>query len=248
MKTHIILSAAFSLVGVSLCSAAWAQTQQEPHWSYTNPENWGELKPDYKLCKLGKVQSPIDIRNAAKADLAPLAFDYRSSPIEVLNNGHTVQVTPSNAGGITLTSGNYSLIQFHFHSPSEEKIQGRAYPMVAHLVHRNLSGDLAVVAILFEEGEHNPALAPILAAMPDAVGATKALDNQSIADLLPTKRDYYAYMGSLTTPPCSENVRWHVLTTPVALSRNQLNAFQALYPMNARPVQPLNGRTIQVGG
>jgi carbonic anhydrase len=250
MKKHL-LCASLSLVSLGLCTQVMARNDHASSWTYsaqTGPEHWGELQDDYKLCSTGKAQSPIDIGDAVKADLTPLAFSYRSSSATVLNNGHTIQVSPVDAGGITLSSGDYSLVQLHFHTPSEEKIQGRAYPLVAHFVHRNAAGELAVVAVLFEEGVENPALQSILSNMPKTTGDMVNLPLQNIADLLPATRHYYSYMGSLTTPPCSEGVRWHVLTQPVQLSAAQLQAFQALYPMNARPVQPLNGRTVHVGG
>jgi carbonic anhydrase len=250
LKKHL-LGVALSLIGTGLCTSALARNDHTSTWSYSDhsgPEHWSNLNSDYKLCSTGKAQSPIDISNAVKASLAPLTFTYRASPVTVLNNGHTIQVSPTDAGGITLPSGDFSLVQLHFHTPSEEKIQGRAYPLDAHFVHRNAAGELAVVALLFEEGAFNPALEPILAAMPKEAGGMTKLEMQDIADLLPTTRHYYSYMGSLTTPPCSEGVRWHVLTQPVQLSHAQLQAFQALYPMNARPVQPLNDRTVNVGG
>jgi carbonic anhydrase len=234
-----------------MCIPAVAGDDHTSTWTYSDhsgPEHWGDLKSDYKLCSTGKAQSPIDISSAVKVSLAPLTFNYRASPVTILNNGHTIQVSPKDAGGITLPTGDYSLVQFHFHTPSEENIQGRAYPLDAHFVHSNAAGELAVVAVLFEEGAHNPALEPILAAMPKKVGDQTTLDMQNIADLLPANRHYYSYMGSLTTPPCSEGVRWNILTEPVQLSHAQLEAFKALYPMNARPVQPLNDRTVNVGG
>ncbi|NUU37959.1 carbonic anhydrase [Pseudomonas sp. C2B4] len=250
MKKHL-LCATLSLASVGLCTHVMARNDHTSSWSYsadTGPQHWGELKSDYTLCSTGLTQSPIDIGDAVKADLSPLTFSYRASSATVLNNGHTIQVSPVDAGGITLATGDYSLVQLHFHTPSEEKIQGRTYPLNVHFVHRNAAGELAVVALLFEEGAYNPALEPILAIMPKEAGGMTKLSVQNIADLLPATRHYFSYMGSLTTPPCSEGVRWHVLTQPVQLSKDQLQAFQALYPMNARPVQPLNGRTVQVGG
>lgn len=250
MKKHL-LRATLSLAAIGLSSHAMADNDHAVSWTYSaesGPEHWGELKSDYKLCSTGLAQSPIDISSAVKANLSPLTFNYRSSSATVQNNGHTIQVSPTNAGGITLSSGDYSLVQLHFHTPSEERIQGRTYPLNVHFVHRNAAGELAVVALLFEEGAYNPALEPILAIMPKQAGGLANLSEQNIADLLPATRHYFSYMGSLTTPPCSEGVRWHVLTQPVQLSKEQLQAFQALYPMNARPVQPLNGRTVQVGG
>jgi carbonic anhydrase len=246
-----LLGATISLIVAGLCTTAWAGADDTAAWSYSapnGPQNWGELKSEYSLCSSGKTQSPIDIRDAIKTDIEPLNVAYQPSKATVSNNGHTIQVTPVDAGGITLDSGRYSFVQMHFHTPSEEMIQGRTFPLDAHLVHRNAAGELAVVALLFEEGAHNPALEPILAAMPKHTGGIAHLDRVNVAQLLPANLNAYFYMGSLTTPPCTEGVRWNVLTTPVQLSRAQLEAFQALYPMNARPVQPLNGRSVHVGG
>ena len=149
-------------------------------------------------------------------------------------------------GTVDLASGTYKLVQYHFHVPSEEKIGGKAYAMVAHLVHRDDAGRLAVVAVLFKEGKANPALAKVLAVMPAKEGGKAALESgANAADLLPASHTYYAYVGSLTTPPCSEGVRWQVLKRPVEMSREQLAAIRKLYPMNARPVQALNGRKIE---
>lgn len=246
-----LLGSAITLIIAGVCSSAWASTGKPADWSYTaptGPENWSELSSEYKRCTSGQVQSPIDIRDAIETELAPLAFAYRPGTATVLNNGHSIQVSSSGAGSITVPSGDYAFVQMHFHSPSEEKIMGRTFPLNAHLVHRNTAGELAVVALLFEEGAHNPTLEPILTAMPTQAGGLATLDSLNIADLLPTTRHYYSYTGSLTTPPCSEDVRWHVFSTVVQLSTAQLQAFQALYPMNARPVQPLNGRSVQLGG
>jgi carbonic anhydrase len=149
------------------------------------------------------------------------------------------------AGSATLDGVEYKLLQFHFHTPSEEKIDGKSYPLVAHLVHKNAEGQLAVVAVLFKAGKENAALKPVFDHLPAKEGETRKLDVAvDAADLLPANRAYYAFTGSLTTPPCSEEVRWQVLKTPVELSSSQLAAFRKLYRMNARPVQPLNGRKV----
>jgi carbonic anhydrase len=220
------------------------------HWSYAGAQgasHWGDMQADYATCKLGKAQSPIDIRSAERAvKSAPIGFSYRMSAAEVVNNGHTVQVNLASGGKLKLASGNYKLLQFHFHTPSEEKVNGKSYAMVAHLVHRNDSGKLAVVAVLFNKGRENPALAKVFAVMPPrADGKAEIGGGFNVTDLLPASQGYFAFKGSLTTPPCSEDVLWHVLKQPVELSKGQLATFQKLYPMNARPVQPLNGRPVE---
>jgi carbonic anhydrase len=234
--------------------AAGSALAEEPkhHFQYggaSGPAHWGDLESDFAACKTGKEQSPIDIHGAAKAPLPPIGFHYASGPAQVTNTGHSIQVDLSDGGTADLASGTYKLVQFHFHAPSEEKIDGHPYAMVAHLVHRNDAGQLAVVAVLFKEGKPNPTLAKVFAIMPAQEGAKVALQGGANAtDLLPAVQSYYAYVGSLTTPPCTEGVRWQVLKQPVELSKEQLAAFRKLYPMNARPVQPLNGRKVEQNG
>jgi carbonic anhydrase len=160
-----------------------------------------------------------------------------------------VQVNLEQGGTVHLESGDYKLVQFHFHTPSEEKVNGKRYPLVAHLVHKNDAGELAVVAVLFKEGHPNAALKEVFGELPAAAGEKHALGAPiDVASALPAHHAYYAYTGSLTTPPCSEGVRWQVLKEPVEVSKQQLAAFHKLYTMNARPVQPLNGRVVKVGG
>ncbi|MCW3478139.1 carbonic anhydrase family protein [Neisseriaceae bacterium JH1-16] len=231
-----------------LGAPAWA-AGNGPQWDYQHTGDWGTLRADYQLCKLGQTQSPVDIRGARSAKLAPLRLDYQPGQAELLNNGHAIELKPAAGNRLTLADGGFELLQLHFHTPSEELIEGKRYPLVAHLVHKNAKGELAVVAVLFEQGRDNPALAPLLAALPEQAGTSRPLAAPfDPAALLPTQRGYYAYTGSLTTPPCSEGVRWQVFKQPVELSERQLAAFQRLYPMNARPVQPLNGRTVLESG
>jgi carbonic anhydrase len=258
------------LVAATLSAAAWSvhaadtaehaasasamghtgATGHAAHWEYAGhggPSHWSELEDGFATCKLGKTQSPIDIRGAKKGKLEPIGFNYATGPAEVINNGHTVQVNLSNGGSVKLADGEYKLLQFHFHTPAEEQVNGVKYPLVAHFVHKNAEGKLAVVAVLFKEGAENAQLKSVFANMPAKAGESKALDGGlDPASVLPEQRGYYAYRGSLTTPPCSEGVRWQVLKQTVTLSKEQLAAFKTLYPMNARPVQPLNGRKIEV--
>ncbi|MDN0082316.1 carbonic anhydrase family protein [Crenobacter sp. SG2305] len=234
---------------LSLFTAPIWAANASPHWDYEHAAGWGSLTPEYQLCKLGEAQSPIDIRDVKPTVLAPLRFDYRTGSATLVNNGHAIELKTAAGNRLTLAEGDFELLQLHFHAPSEELIEGKRYPLVAHLVHRNAQGELAVVAVLFQLGHDNQALDPLLAKLPEQPGTTHTLPTPfDPATLLPAKRDYYAYTGSLTTPPCSEGVRWRVLKQPVELSERQLAALQRLYPMNARPVQPLNGRTILESG
>lgn len=223
------------------------------HWSYEEhggAAHWGDLDPAYVACKLGRNQSPIDIHSAAvklNKKLPALKFAYTDGAGEVVNNGHTIQVNLAQGGTVTIQGETYTLLQFHFHHPSEEKIDGKSFPLVAHLVHKSSSGQLAVIAVLFNHGRENAVLKPIFAHLPAAAGDKTALaDTFNVARMLPAEHAYFSFTGSLTTPPCSENVRWQVLKTPLELSAKQLNQFIRLYPMNARPVQPLNGRVVQL--
>jgi len=249
MKSTPSLLAA--LMACSLSFSAQAEGAK-PHWSYQGhgaAAHWAELDPSFETCKVGKHQSPIDIVTKkvapGAADAKPLAFAYTVGAGEVVNNGHTIQVNLPASGAITLDGTEYKLLQFHFHTPSEEKIDGRAYPLVAHLVHKSAEGKLAVVAVLFKQGRENAALRPVFAKFPAKEGDKRALDGTlDVTALLPADHGYYAFAGSLTTPPCSEEVRWQVLKTPVDISSAQLASFRKLYAMNARPVQPLNGRPV----
>jgi carbonic anhydrase len=224
---------------------------REIYWDYEGtgaPDKWGKLKPEYATCANGKRQSPIDIRDGARLALEPIRFDYKPAPLRIVDSGHTVQVNYAEGSSIVVAGERFELMQFHFHKPAEERIDGRAYDMVAHLVHRSLDGRLAVVAVLFEAGEQPNAFIDALwphlplEAGREVMPADVAID---INAMLPEARSYYTYMGSLTTPPCSEGVLWLVLKAPVPVSREQVGVFGRLYSMNARPVQPANGRLIK---
>lgn len=221
------------------------------HWGYEGagaPENWSKLDPQNKACAIGERQSPIDIKDGIKVDLEPIKFNYQPSTFRIVDNGHTVQVQVGE-GSISLTGKSYELVQFHFHRPSEEKINGQRFDMVVHLVHKADDGQLAVVAVLLERGNENPFIQTLWNYMPLEKKMPVSPPN-AIVDLntlLPTSRNYYTYMGSLTTPPCSEGVLWLVMKQPVQVSPEQINIFSRLYRNNARPIQPSSGRLIKEG-
>jgi carbonic anhydrase len=222
------------------------------HWSYegeTGPQAWGQLKPEFNVCAAGQRQSPINIDESMtlQGPAEPLQFDYQPSSASVVNNGHTIQVDVVGDNSLTVRGSNFKLLQFHFHNPSEERINHKAFAMVAHLVHRNPEGQLAVVAVLFEAGAVNPLVNRVWTYMPLDAGDRVRMPAGSLnlGELLPKDQRYYQFMGSLTTPPCSEGVLWMVLKQPMALSREQLRLFAQLFPNNARPVQPLNGRAVR---
>jgi len=221
------------------------------HWSYGGPgapENWSKLDPENMLCSAGKRQSPIDIREGARLELEPVKFDYRPTPLRIVDNGHTIQVNYGEGSYITVAGERFELKQFHFHKPAEERIDGRWFDMVAHLVHKSMDGRLAVVAVLFEmRDQPNAFLRNVWPHLPLEPGREVMMHEIMIdaTRLLPETRTYFTYMGSLTTPPCSEGVRWIVLKTPVEVSFDQVAVFSKLYSMNARPIQPSHGRLIK---
>ncbi|MBS1208574.1 MAG: eukaryotic-type carbonic anhydrase family protein [Proteobacteria bacterium] len=219
------------------------------HWSYegeNGPEAWGNLSPDNALCRTGQRQSPIDIRNGIKVDQEALQFDYKPSYFRIIDNGHTIQINYGAGSRLSAMGRSFELIQIHFHHPSEEQIDGKSFDMVAHLVHKDQEGRIAVVSVLLENGSANPVIQTFWNNLPleqnDEYSAGTPIQ---IADLLPAKRDYYAYMGSLTTPPCTEGVLWLVLKQPVQISADQIGVFTHFYPNNARPIQNPNGRVIK---
>ena len=244
--------AAFSfgmLVSASLFAGAAVAAESHAHWGYEGkggPAQWADLEKDFASCKLGKEQSPINIvaKSAKKGQAPAIKPGYAASRGELLNNGHTIQVNLSEGGSADLSNGKYKLVQFHFHTPSEEKIDGKNFPMVAHLVHANDAGQLAVIAVLFRSGKENAALKGIFQQLPAKEGKVPLAENFNAAGLLPSGLGYYAFKGSLTTPPCSEGVSWHVLKQPVEMSNGQIAAFRKIFKMNARPVQPVNGREV----
>ena len=212
------------------------------------PEHWADLSPDYHQCRDGLKQSPINFYRSKTSTSPVLKEDYKATPLTITNNGHTVQI--NYAPGSTLTVGDkkYRLLQFHFHTPSEHLTDGRSYPLEAHMVHIDDFGGLAVLGVLLKEGSAtNLFLKPIFDNLPTTEGAVKTVSgvNVNVTGLLPRERDYYGYSGSLTTPPCSEGVTWMVLEDTVTVSKAQLDQFRAIFKGNARPEQPLNGRTIR---
>ncbi len=219
------------------------------HWDYggdQGPDAWGKMRPEFSKCSTGQRQSPIDIRGGIAVDLEPIKFEYRPSGFSVIDNGHTVQVNVEPGNSITITGKRYELVQFHFHRPSEERINGRQYDMVAHLVHRDVDGHIAVVAVLLDRGSAQSIVQTVWNNLPlekgDEVRAGTRID---VSQLLPDDKRYYTYMGSLTTPPCSEGVLWMVMKQPVPISMDQVAIFSRLYPMNARPIQQADGRLIK---
>ena len=241
-------------------------TAADPVWHYEGdegPAHWGTLSPQFASCQSGRAQSPIDIVAPARRDTpdavvlkfaaTSLRIVHHEHVADAINNGHTIQVNYSDGDTLTVGGRAYQLVQYHFHAPSEHSVNGRQFPMEMHLVHVNAEGQLAVIGVLISEGTPNAAFDPIWANLPVTKGVEHHLEHVTVDvdALLPTAHTTYRYEGSLTTPPCSEGVKWFVMTTPIALSKAQIGAFTALFHGNNRPVQPLNGRPVltdEVGG
>jgi len=242
----------FALAALALGVATMAAAQTTAHWDYegkTGPLVWGKLDPAYKACSAGHEQSPIDIRGAhLNKALQPIEFHYIAGPVTLENNGHTIVVHVDPGSYIVAGGVRYDLVQFHFHHPSEEAVKGKLTDMVIHLVHKSADGKLAVIAVRLNEdiGNPNAILATLWPHLPKTAGATeKVADMVSPGGLLPADRGYWTYMGSLTTPPCTEGVRWFVFEQELTLSRDQLRTIAAIFRMNSRPLQDTHGRRIE---
>ncbi|HHD57188.1 MAG TPA: carbonic anhydrase family protein [Desulfobulbaceae bacterium] len=236
------MAAAVVLIAGS-CSAA------DMHWSYTGevaPAHWSEIDAAYEMCAKGMNQSPIDLTGFVEADLAPITFHYTGLATEIVNNGHTIQANYTAGSTIEAAGKIFQLKQFHFHSPSENTINGESFPLEAQFVHEAEDGSLAVVSVLFQIGEENEALARLWKQMPRKAGEKAAMASQVRAqDLMPEDRAYYRYNGSLTTPPCTEGVLWLVMKQPLTISKAQVDEFiHVMHHYNNRPVQPIHARPV----
>lgn len=219
-------------------------------WGYdgdAGPGHWADLSPEYALAKTGQQQSPIDIAGAVSQDLPGIQFDYHPSQIDLVYNGHTVEEIEDKRSAMNVDDSHFVLQQFHFHGPSEHTVDGKHTAMEMHLVHKDADGKIAVIGVLIEEGADNPAFDAVWDYLPDATNRER-IETVTVdaASLLPRDHSYYRYTGSFTTPPCTEDVLWMVLKTPVELSASQIEKFRAVISGNNRPVQPLNGRPLAV--
>jgi len=240
----------FALASTLILALSSHATEHKAHWGYTGhegPSNWGNLSDNYKTCGLGKNQSPINVTHSHDANLTPIKFNYSSTPNEIINNGHTVQVNIAKGSSIELDNKTYELKQYHFHTPSENHIEGKSFPLEVHFVHAAKDNELAVVAVLFEYGNDNQTLAKLWEKMPMEASQKHELKNiaKNLMDLIPTNKQYYRFNGSLTTPPCSEGVKWIVLGKHLKVSKAQIEKFsKAVHGTNNRPIQALNARVI----
>ena len=236
----------------ALSLAETASGAQDGKWSYsgaTGPAKWAKLDKGYAACAEGQFQSPIDIPDSKvrKGDFPSMLFNYRPAPLTVLDDGHTIVAKIAPGSGMTLDGVHYDLTALEFHKPSEIKVNGKAYEMQVDLVHKTKDGKLVILAVPLDAGKESPAMKAVLANLPPVKGKEIAVPAVTInaVDFLPANKDYYGFTGSLTTPPCTENVEWIALKAPGSLSADQIARFGKLYPMNARPVQPFNGRDMQ---
>jgi carbonic anhydrase len=221
----------------------------DAHWGYDGvdgPVHWGHLSPDFQLCSTGRSQSPIDLSFSNVVADVPVTTDYQRGPLAILNNGHTVQINFAGGSSLVSSGRRYGLVQVHFHTPSENMVNGKTYPIEAHFVHKDAEGHLAVLGVFFEEGQTNIELAKIVVAAPGRVAGPNTIEGFTFDPraLLPQDMHVYRFMGSLTTPPCSEGVNWHVAREPIQASPGQIAALKTLMGNNARPIQPLNDRLV----
>ena len=249
------LGAVLMVLSLAGCGGPDEEVAEAPppapaEWGYgidNGPARWAELRPGYTLCGSGTRQSPVDLGGATPADLPDVHLEYREVPLEVFHDGRSAGVRFTRNSFIEVGGGIFDLEELHFHLPGEHRLDGREFPAEMHFVHQNGYGDLAVVGILMMEGAELPALAPLLSHLPrKELDGPLPVDGETVElpELLPEERLDFRYAGSLTTPPCTEKVRWYVLRSPVAVSAAQLAALREVVRGNSRPVQERHGRTV----
>ena len=239
------------VLAITFGLAAIAAAPAHHHWSYSGrsgPAHWAEMDRQFTACGAGKSQSPIDIstKKIHRAALPPLDFNYKPSALHIIDNGHSIQANVDPGSSLRVGDDSYDLVQLHFHHPSEERLDGKRFEMEAHLVHRDSKGKLAVVAVLLDRGSENAMVETLWQHLPGKRELESSPNGVSIdpAELIPPNHSYFTYIGSLTTPPCSEGVRWLVLKSPQTLSKQEIATFAAHYPNDARPIQQLNHRNV----
>lgn len=242
MFNRYLIATAILTLSVNTCIA-----DNKAHWSYagkTGPNSWGNLSEEFQTCKLWTSQSPLDIKTSVleKVKSSSIKTSYKSSAGELVNNGHTIQINLADGGSANLGGKDYKILQCHFHTPSEEKINGKNYPLNVRLVHKSNDGKLGVIGIFIQEGKGNAALKNIFANLPPKEGISPLTTNFDVATLLASSMAFYHYSGSLTTPPCSEGVSFYILKTPIEMSKAQIDAFRKIFSLNAAFKWPQNYR------
>ncbi len=254
MKTIKIILISLALVCLSATISAQSKDSNSKqnhkvHWSYignTGPEHWSEIDPAFSLCSGGSMQSPVDLSKAKTSNLERIKFAYKEMPVDLINNGHTIQENVAKGSSAEIGGKIYQLIQFHFHTPSEHTVNGIHFDLEMHLVHKDNKGEYAVIGIFFKEGITNKELQKIIDNLPGEINKPYINNSQylNIEKLLPANRSYYHYKGSLTTPPCSEQISWNIFKTPIEASAKQLFKLKSIMGNNSRPIQKLNNRII----
>lgn len=246
MRLTIVMAAA-SLAACSHheASSSSATAGAESHWTYEDQKEWSKVSAEAQKCASGLRQSPIELNEQALIDEPDIRFDYTRGPAKLFNNGHAIQIAPETAQTMTRDGEVFALLQAHFHDPSEHHLDGVTYPMELHLVHKRPDGGLAVVGVLFKDGDANAALEPFFAALPRKKGDEFARSVEfDPAAFLPADRVHFEYEGSLTTPPCTEGVMWFVMRQPLAASAAQIAALKSAIGENARSIQAANDRPV----
>jgi carbonic anhydrase len=244
---HMTVAAACGIVA-ALAFTASAPAQESVQWSYegsTGPEHWASLSPAFRACGEGSRQSPIDLRAPVRRAAEPIRITYTPGAVSLHNNGETVEVRSDLAQTLRVGTKSFSLVQLHFHSPSEHLVAGVRSPLEVHFVHQAADGERAVLGTLVRIGHKNMQLERLLESLPhDPEHDARVQAPVDLRQLLPAATRAYRYSGSLTTPPCTEGIRWLVLATPIQISAHQLTKLRATVEGNARPVQPRNGRPL----
>lgn len=241
-----------SLLSSSFLALALAvpATAQEIEWGYEGdrgPANWGSLAPAFSTCSTGERQSPINIRGADRVDAARIRAKYTATGLTLENNGHTIEAVPEKEQTLRIGTKAFRLLQFHFHTPSEHAVAGRRYPLEMHFVHQAPDGERVVFGVLVKRGHRSAAYAE-LGRLPRVEGTEIEVEEPvNVRGLMPRRLTAFRYAGSLTTPPCSEGVRWNVADAYVELSRRQIRRVRSIIGASARPLQPRNGRRLIVG-
>jgi carbonic anhydrase len=246
MRTYVFAALALGL------AANLASAQSGAYWDYfgkTGPLAWGRLDPAYHACSKGHEQSPIDIRGARlNKTLQPIEFHYIAGPVKVENDGRMIIVQVNPGSYIVADGARYDLKQFEFHHPSEEAVNGKLTDLGVELIHQGADGKMAIIDIrlAMDRGSPNAVLATLWPHLPKKAGKTEQISEMvNPGGFLPADRGYWTYLGSLTTPPCTEGVRWFVFENEISLSLEQLRAFEMLFRMNSRPLQDTHGRRIE---
>lgn len=249
-KVKLLIGLVFAIVLFMVTRPAVAQEAKFGYEGNIGPSNWAQLSSEYTTCATGTEQSPVNIPSSAPlnvADSAQIDFNYRPSALNLENTGHSLQANYQPGSSLELAGQSYELKQFHFHNPSEHTVDNRATPLTLHLVHENDQGEIVVVNVFAEQGQRNEALAPVFDNLPTQPGESSVPGaSVNATQLLPDNQSYWRYNGSLTTPPCSEGVKWVVMKSPIEVSAAQIASHNNIYSDNARPIQPLNGREFLV--